>query len=86
MQTRARFFDDMARVATGAMGMAGGFREEVDGMIRRQLERVLGRMDLVPRDEFDAVREMAARARAEQEALAERVAALEAALAERQEP
>ena len=82
MQTDSRLFDDVARVATSAMGAASGLRGEFDSIVRRQLERILARMDLVSRDEFDAVKEMAAKARSEQEALAERVEILEARLAE----
>lgn len=85
MQTESRLFDDVARVAAGAMGAASGLRGEIDARVRRRLERLLAGMDLVPRDEFDAVKEMAARARSEGEALAERVAALEARLAESRE-
>lgn len=85
MQTEGRLFDDFARVAAGAMGAASGLRGELDALVRRRLERLLAGMDLVPRDEFDAVKEMAARARSEGEALAERVAALEARLAEPRE-
>lgn len=79
MQTQNRLLDDLARVAGGALGVAAGVREEVEARLRDQFERVLQRMDLVTREEFEAVRAMAAKARAEQEALAERLAALEAA-------
>ena len=81
MQTDSHILDDVARVATGAMGAASGLKGELDAMVKRRLEGILAHMDLVPRDEFDAVKEMAARARSESEALAERVAALEARLA-----
>ncbi len=76
-----RLFDDVSRVATGAFSALSGVREEVETKMREQFERVLSRMDLVTREEFDAVQAMAAKARAEQEVLAGRVAALEAALA-----
>ena len=81
MQTDSHILDDVARVATGAMGAASGLKGELDALVKRRLEAILARMDLVPRDEFDAVKEMAARARSESEALAERVAQLEARLA-----
>ena len=81
MQTDSHILDDVARVATGAMGAASGLKGELDAMVKRRLEGILAQMDLVPRDEFDAVKEMAARARSEAEALAERVAQLEAKLA-----
>lgn len=85
MQTESRLFDDVARVAAGAMGAASGLRGEIDALVKRRLERLLAGMNLVKRDEFDAVKEMAARARSESEALAERVAVLEARLAEARE-
>ena len=81
MQTDSHILDDVARVATGAMGAASGLKSELDAMVKRRLEGILAQMELVPRDEFDAVKEMAARARSEAEALAERVARLEAKLA-----
>ena len=80
MQTQNKLLDDLARVASGAIGVAAGMREEVESRLRDQFERVLGRMDLVTREEFDAVKAMAVKAREEQEALSARVAALEAAL------
>lgn len=80
MQTQNKLLDDLARVASGAIGVAAGMREEVEARLRDQFERVLGRMDLVTREEFEAVRAMAVKAREEQEVLSERVAALEAAL------
>ncbi len=80
MQTQNKLLDDLARVASGAIGVAAGMRDEVEARLRDQFERVLGRMDLVTREEFEAVRAMAIKAREEQEILSERVAALEAAL------
>jgi len=77
MQTQNRFLDDLARVATGAVGAVTGMRGEVEARLREQFERILGRMNLVRREEFDAVQAMAAKARAAQEALEKRVAALE---------
>ena len=81
MQTRSRMFDDLARLTNGAASVLSGFRDEVEGKVRQQLERLLADMDVVPREEFEAVREMAANARREQEALTQRVAALGAQLA-----
>lgn len=78
MQTQNRFFDDLARVAAGAMGTLSGVKSEVESRIREQLERVLAGMDLVSREEFEAVKAMAAKARSEQEDLQKRIADLEA--------
>jgi BMFP domain-containing protein YqiC len=80
MQNENRLLDDLARVAAGALGALTGVRDEVESRLREQFERVLSRMNLVRREEIDAVQAMAAKARAEQEALAARVAALEAKL------
>ena len=79
MQSENRFFDDIARVAGGAMGAISGVRGEIEARLRDQLERILAGMDLVSREEFDAVKAMAAKARAEQEELLRRIAALESA-------
>jgi hypothetical protein len=81
MQTRNRMFDDAARVAGGAIGTLAGIKREIDALVRQQLERVIDDLDLVSRDEFEAVKEMAAKARAAQETLEARVAVLEQALA-----
>jgi len=83
MQTKGRIFDDLARVANGAAGTLSGVRHEIEGVVKQRLERVLADMDLVTRDEFEAVKEVAAKARIEQEALETRVAELEAQLARR---
>ena len=80
-QTSSRLFDDLAKLMTDAAGAADGVRREVEGVMRAQGERVLGAMDLVQREEFEAVKAMAVKARAENEALAVRIAALEAELA-----
>ena len=84
MQSQNRFFDDMARVAAGAMGALSGVRGEIEARFRDQFERILSGMDLVSREEFEAVKAMAAKAREEQEALAQRIAELEARLAQRE--
>ncbi|HYM30883.1 MAG TPA: accessory factor UbiK family protein [Candidatus Cybelea sp.] len=80
MQTDNRILDDLARLASGAVGTIQGLRAEIDAMVRQQLERILARMELVSRDEFDAVKAMAAAARAENERLATRLAELEGRL------
>ena len=81
MQSQNRFFDDFARVASGAVGAITGVRSEIEARLRDQLERVLAGMDLVSREEFEAVKSMAAKAREEQELLLRRVEALEARFA-----
>jgi BMFP domain-containing protein YqiC len=80
MQTNRRLLDDLARVASGATGTFQGIREDVEGRIREKLERVLQDMEFVTREEFDAVAEMAARARTENDELRSRVEALEAVI------
>ena len=80
MQTQSSVFDDVARLMTGAMGMAQGMGDEAKNFMRAQADRFVAEMDLVGRDEFEAMKQLASEARAEAEALRERVAALEAAL------
>ncbi len=77
MQKDNKFFDDMARMMSGATGAMFDFKREMETMIAAQIERMLSKMNLVTRDEFNAVREMARNARAENEALAARLDALE---------
>ena len=79
-QTSNRLFDEFARLMNDAAGMASGVRREFDTLVRHQAERVLRDLDLVRRDEFEAVKEMARLAREENEALQARIAALEAKL------
>jgi BMFP domain-containing protein YqiC len=81
MQSQGRFFDDLARMASGAAGALTGMRGEIEARFRDQLERVLAGMDLVGREEFEAAKAMAAKAREEQEILLRRVEALETRLA-----
>ena len=81
MQSQTKILDDFARVASGAMGVAAGVRGEVEARIREQLERLLTQMDVVPREEFDAMKAVAVAAREEQEALSAKVVALETRLA-----
>jgi BMFP domain-containing protein YqiC len=76
-QTTNRIFDDLARLMTDAAGAAQGFKREVDTVVRTQAERFLADMDLVKREEFEAVREMAVLAREENERLKERLVELE---------
>jgi BMFP domain-containing protein YqiC len=83
MQTRNPLLDDLAKVMSGALGAAGGVREEMEARLREWQQRLLSGADLPTREEFEAVKEMAARARAAQEQLEARVAALEAALAQK---
>jgi BMFP domain-containing protein YqiC len=78
--TSSRFFDELAKLMTNATGAAQGLRKEVDTLVQAQVERVLGNLQLVKREEFDVVREMAQKARQENDALAKRVAELEAKL------
>lgn len=84
MQTQNHLLDDLARVASGAIGVAAGMRGEIEARLREQFEKILSQMDLVSREEFEAVKAMAAKARAEQEDMAARLAALEQALREAQ--
>jgi BMFP domain-containing protein YqiC len=79
-QTSNRLFDELARLMTDAGNVAQGVRREASTAFRSQADRLVTELDLVRREDFEAVREMASRARAENERLAERVAALEAQL------
>ena len=78
--TQTRFFDELAKLMTNAAGAAQGVRREIDTLVQSQMERVLNNMELVKREEFEAVKAMAAKAREENEALSARIAALEAKL------
>ena len=78
MQTQNRILDDMARMAGGAMRLFSGLRAEIEAAVRHQVQHLLGDMQLVSREEFEAVKAMAAKARTEQEAIERRLAALEA--------
>jgi BMFP domain-containing protein YqiC len=79
-QTNNRFFDEVGRLMNDAAGVATGVRREFDTMMRTQAERILRELDVVQREEFEAVKEMARLAREENEALKARIAALEAKL------
>ena len=80
MTERPKFFDDLAGVAGGAFSALAGVREEAETMIRARVDEAIRRLDLVKRDDLDAVQEMAANARAGQEAAEAKLAALEARL------
>lgn len=76
--TQTRFFDELAKLMTNAAGAAQGVRREIDTLVQAQMERILNNMELVKREEFEAVKAMAQKARDENDALAARLAALEA--------
>ena len=77
MQTRNKFFDDVSQMMTNAMGVAQGAREEAENAMKGLVDRWLADRDFVTREEFDAVRAMAQKAREENEALKARIEALE---------
>jgi BMFP domain-containing protein YqiC len=81
MQTENRLLDDLARMANGALNTLSGLREEIESRVRERVERMLADMDMVPREEFEAVRAMAQKARSEQEEMAVRLAELERRMA-----
>jgi BMFP domain-containing protein YqiC len=80
VQTTNRFFDEVARLMNDAAGVTQGVRREFETFFRSQAERILRDLDVVKREEFEAVKDMARLAREENEALKARVAALEVAL------
>jgi BMFP domain-containing protein YqiC len=79
-QTTNRFFDEIGRLMNDAAGAAQGVKREFDTVMRSQAERILRDLDIVKREEFEAVKEMARLAREENEALKARIAALETKL------
>lgn len=79
--TQTRFFDELAKLMTNAAGAAQGLRREVDTLVQSQMERILNNMELVKREEFEAVKAMAQKAREENDALSQRIAVLESKLA-----
>lgn len=81
MQTRNPLLDDLARVASGAFTTLGGVREEVENRVKERFERFAADMELVTREDYEAVKALAVKAREEQEALSARMAALEARVA-----
>ena len=80
-QINNRFLDELAKLMTDAAGAAQGMRRDVETMLKAQGERLLRELDVVQREEFEAVKEMATKAREENEQLSARLAALEAELA-----
>jgi BMFP domain-containing protein YqiC len=78
--TSSRFFDELAKLATNAAGAAQGVRREIDTLVKAQVERVLNDVGVVKREDFDVVRDMAQKAREENDRLSERIAVLEARL------
>ena len=80
-QTQNRFFDEMAKLFNDAASVAQGVKREAETVFRTQMERLVADLDLVKREDFEVVRDMASKARAENEDLKRRVAELEAALA-----
>ncbi|WP_374309476.1 accessory factor UbiK family protein [Dongia sp.] len=83
MQSDNRILDDMAKVATGALGSLTGLRAEIEAKVQQQLERLLGRMNLVSREEFETIKAVAQAAREEQIKLERRLQEIEARLAEK---
>jgi BMFP domain-containing protein YqiC len=79
-QTTGRFFDELGKLITDAAGAADGVRKEIEGVVRAQAERVLRDLDVVQREEFEAVKAMAQKAREENEVLKTRIAELEASI------
>jgi BMFP domain-containing protein YqiC len=78
--TQTRFFDELAKLMTNAAGAAQGVRREIDTLVQAQMERILNNMELVKREEFEAVKAMAQKAREENDALGARLQVLEARL------
>lgn len=85
-QTSNRLYDEFARLMTDAAGVAQGVRREAETVFRSQMERFVADLDLVKREEFDVVRELASTARAENEKLAARIAELEAQIGKQSKP
>lgn len=80
MQTSNRLLDDLAKVANGAVSTLNGMKGEIEAMVRHRVERIMSDVDVVPRDEFEAVKAMAAEARRQNEALEKRIKVLETKL------
>ena len=83
MQISNRLFDDLAKVANGAVSTLVGVKDEIEALVRQRVDKLLADADLVPREEFEVVKAMVTEARAEQEHLSRRLAALEQAATKR---
>ena len=83
MQTSNRLLDDLAKVANGAVSTLVGVKDEIEALVRQRVDKLLADADLVPREEFEVVKAMVIEARAEQEHLSRRLAALEQAATKR---
>lgn len=83
MQSDNRLFDDLSKLANGALGTLSGLTKEIEQLVKSRMERFVGDIDMVRRDEFDAVKAMADKARAENEALSARIASLETKLGDK---
>jgi BMFP domain-containing protein YqiC len=77
MQTNNPFIDDLAKLATGAVGTLKGVKQEIEAAVKARVERLASEMDLVPREEFEVVRDLAVKAREENEILKARIDLLE---------
>lgn len=84
MQSQKRIFDDIAKVAGGALVALGSVKQEIESLVRQRMDRFMADHDLVTREEFEAVKEMASQARVEQERLSEKISKLEAKLSSSQ--
>ena len=85
MQTNNKILDDIAKVANGAVSTLVGVKSEAEAVVRQQLDRLISELDLVPRDEFEAIKAVAIKARTEQAKQEKRIVALEATIANQME-
>jgi BMFP domain-containing protein YqiC len=83
MQSDNRLFDDLSKLANGALGTLSGVGKEIEQLVKNRMEQFVGGLDMVRREEFDAVKAMADKARAENDVLAARLASLEAKLGDK---
>ena len=86
MQTKNRLFDDIAKVANSAVGTIAGLKGEIENLVKHRVENLLADMNMISRDEFEAVKAMIAKARSEQERLETKVKALDKRLAKSLNP